>query len=380
MKQQSELQTIIELMSRWLSQVRLNTALTFYDINKISEDFSCKLLNLIFDYELVNLNLKQANFPGIDLGDKTKGMVAFQVTSRIDGEKIRETLRMFVGRKYNNIFVNGIKFFILNQDTVKFGNQNPENIYYEFNKQKDILTDKDIIKEIQYIYNKNSDKFNAIKQLFAFEFGDGTSVINSDASPFQSKLEPDVLDIQKELAGTVICIRETVENNYTIHQRDTLSPSIQKAMNEEASKGFSLPQGSLAGRLFDIYLKEISVYASMIRECSLSLINNSSMRFSSFEFIELFKELLIAHNKKIKNYHNRQVTDLFTHGSSTHAETMVDHFSKQADVETKLRCKELLASLKIYNLSTCAEMDFQPWEPIIKEKPKPHTFVEDDSA
>ena len=91
MHQQSELQTIIELMSRWFSQVRLNTALTFYDINKISEDFGCKLLNLVFNHELVNLNSEHVNFPGIDLGDKTKDMVAYQVTSRIDGEKIRDT-------------------------------------------------------------------------------------------------------------------------------------------------------------------------------------------------------------------------------------------------------------------------------------------------
>lgn len=378
MKQQSELQTIIELMSRWLSQVRLNTALTYYDINKISEDFVCKLLNLIFNYELVNLNSEQVNFPGIDLGDKTKDMVAFQVTSRTDGEKIRKTLKMFVKRKYDKIFVNGIKFFILNQDTVKLGYQNPKNIYYKFNKQKDILTDKDIIQEIQEIYNKNPDQFNAIKQLLALEFGDVTNVVNSEASTSQSKLEPDIFDTPEELANTFRTIRETVENTYTIHQRDTLSPSIDNAMNEEASKGFSLPQGSLAGRLFDIYLKEVSVYSSMIRECSLSLINNSSVRFSSPEFIGLFKELLIAHNKKIKNYHNRQATELFTHGSSTHAERMVDHFSKQADIETKLRCKELLAALKISNLSTCTEMVFQPWDPIIKEKPKPHTFVEED--
>lgn len=184
---------------------------------------------------------------------------------------------------------------------------------------------------------------------------------------------------KEELAETVRSIREAVENRYTIYQRETLSPSIDKAMHEEARKGFSFPQGSLANRLFDIYLKEVSVYSSMIREFSLSITSNSNTCFSSPEFIRLFNELLISHNKKIKNYHNRQVTEIFTHGSSTHAETMVEQFNNQADIETKLRCKELLSSLKIKNLSTCAEMAFQSWEPIIKEKPKPHIFVEEDA-
>jgi hypothetical protein len=190
----------------------------------------------------------------------------------------------------------------------------------------------------------------------------------------------DKKSFRKELADTVKSIKETVENNYTIHQRETLSPSIEKAMNEEASRGLPLPQGSLAGRLFDIYLNEISIFSSIILEVSLSFASNYSNVFSLPELIGLFKELLIAHNAIIKKYHNCLVTDLFTHGNSTHTELMVDHFNKQADVETKLRCKELLSALKIKDLSTCAEMIFPPWEPIQKEKSKPHIFIEESKG
>ena len=185
-------------------------------------------------------------------------------------------------------------------------------------------------------------------------------------------------DFAKDLTDTVKTIKESVENNYKIHQRSTLSPSIDKAMNEEASRGFNLPQGSLAGSLFDIYLNEISVYSLMLHDSTLLLAHHPEIQFTSPEFIHLFQELLIAHNKRIKNFHNRQITDLFSPNSSTLADSMVEHFSNQADVETKLRYKELLASLNIKKLISCDEMVFQSWEPIIREKSKPHIFVEED--
>ena len=190
MKKQSEIHTVIELMGRWLSQVRLSSALTFYDINKISEDFSCKLLNEIYTYELINLNSEKANFPGIDLGDKTKALIAFQITSRIDGEKIRNTLRTFVNNKYDKIFTNGIRFLILNQESVKFGKQNPKKIYGPF-KKNHVITDKDIIKEIDNIYNNNPAKFTSIKRLFENEFGFITSTVSPKSVTSQSDLEPE---------------------------------------------------------------------------------------------------------------------------------------------------------------------------------------------
>lgn len=180
--------------------------------------------------------------------------------------------------------------------------------------------------------------------------------------------------LKNEVKNIIKSIKETTENNYTIHQRDSLSPSISKAMDEEAAKGFNLPQGSLAGRLFDIHLNEISVYSSIIQEASLSFASNNDINFSSPEFIKIFNDLLIAHNTKIKNYHNPLITNLFDRGNSTHTETMVDRFNKQAEVETKLRFKELLSTLKVKSLSSCDEMVFPPWVPIEIEKPKPHVY------
>lgn len=186
--------------------------------------------------------------------------------------------------------------------------------------------------------------------------------------------------LEKELKNISNSIRKTVKNNYTIHQRETLSPSIRKAMNKEGSKGFNLPQGSLAGRLFDIHLNEVSVYSSIIREVSSSFASNNGIDFSEPEFIYLFSSLLTSHNVEIKNYHNSLITDLFDRDSSTHAVTMVDHFNKQSEIETILRLQELLSTLKVKNLSACEEVVFPPWIPAKKEKPKQHTYTPDNDT
>ena len=184
---------------------------------------------------------------------------------------------------------------------------------------------------------------------------------------------------KKELKDTIRSIRETVENKYIIHQKDFLSLNISKASEEETNREFDLPTGILAGQLFDIHLKEISIFSSIVRKVSLSFTLNSEVSLSSPELIQLFSELLIAHNVEIKKYHNGLVTDLFSCNNSFNAETMTEYFNKQADIETKLRCRELFSALKIKNSSPCSDMVFPPWEPIKKKEPEKHHFVEENS-
>lgn len=52
-----------------------------YDINIHSETFFCGLLNVIFGYNLENINDSEKNFPSIDLEDKLN-RVAIQVTTQ----------------------------------------------------------------------------------------------------------------------------------------------------------------------------------------------------------------------------------------------------------------------------------------------------------
>ena len=169
MKQQDDHSEIIGLLAQWIAEIKIHNANTSYDINTKSEDLACSLLNEIYDYQLVNLNTKKHNFPGIDLGDEAKSLLAFQITSRTDSSKIIESLKIFVNNNYDKRFQNGIRFLILSEEKVKLGRKNPEAIYPAFNKEKHIITIKELSKDILTLYNTNYNKFNAIKKILEFE-------------------------------------------------------------------------------------------------------------------------------------------------------------------------------------------------------------------
>ncbi len=124
-------------LSTWVSNVQFNNCINFYDINRISEGFVCVLLNTVYGYELNDLNKKQKNQCAIDLGDTKKGF-SVQVTSRTDATKIKDTLKKFVENQFENIYPNGVKFFIISNSPVKKGRTKWTDFPF-FNFGRDII-------------------------------------------------------------------------------------------------------------------------------------------------------------------------------------------------------------------------------------------------
>ena len=80
-----------EAVSRIVSQVELASKQGRLDINLAMEDAFIPILKELFHLQkLHNLNAKQKNYPGIDLGDEYD-RVAFQVTATTDLEKVKKT-------------------------------------------------------------------------------------------------------------------------------------------------------------------------------------------------------------------------------------------------------------------------------------------------
>ena len=81
----------LALLSREVSTLN---AVNLYDINIVAEDFFPGLLNLIYGYELKNVNHLEKNAPAIDLVDP-KNRIAVQVTSENSSTKIKHTIEEF---------------------------------------------------------------------------------------------------------------------------------------------------------------------------------------------------------------------------------------------------------------------------------------------
>jgi hypothetical protein len=97
---------IIDELTAVSRQVESRAGLQLYDLNRYLEDFFKDILNIVYKYNLINLNDDHANNPGLDLGDDA-AQIAFQITSSKTSEKINKTLEKAVSQigKYPTIYV-----------------------------------------------------------------------------------------------------------------------------------------------------------------------------------------------------------------------------------------------------------------------------------
>jgi hypothetical protein len=180
-----ELNRILSLISWWLMTIKSHNAVGFFDINKVAEGFSLKLLNAIYGYSLENLNYNQNNYPGIDLGDEIN-KIGFQITSRNDARKLQESLKKF-SNGASKTYCNGIRFLILSQEKKsRLSKKKYREIYSGFNPDLHILNANDLIQEIRRIYDTDKKKFSCIKNILEEEIAqkamkkEGDSQKNAD--------------------------------------------------------------------------------------------------------------------------------------------------------------------------------------------------------
>lgn len=182
----TELDRVLFLISWWLTAIKSHNAIGFFDINKVAEGVALKLLNEIYDYQLENLNYEKSNYPGIDLGDKAR-RIGFQITSRRDARKIRESLAKFADGP-TKTYSSGICFLILNQEKKpQLKKENYQEICPNFEPAKHIFNANDLIEEIQQIYSSNQEKFYHIKEVLEVEIA-GKAMKRENLKLLRSKL------------------------------------------------------------------------------------------------------------------------------------------------------------------------------------------------
>ena len=167
---------IAELMSLFVVQVKSATAMRRTDINHISETVLIPLFSEVYGYRnLENLNYtEEANYPGIDLGDKT-ARVAFQVTSTADSEKVKDTLRKFVKYKLHDEY-DRLIIYILTEKQQSYSGRGYEEIIqnrFRFDKDSDIRDYSDLL---QLIVGYQVDKAERVQEILEANFGQGITL------------------------------------------------------------------------------------------------------------------------------------------------------------------------------------------------------------
>jgi hypothetical protein len=101
MQRQHLIEAILTRLTNLRTKVELSNSLNLTDINVHAEEFFKGLLNCLYGYALQNMNIVEQNFGTIDLGDENS-MIAIQVTSRTDLDKVRKTVTAFGAKKMND--------------------------------------------------------------------------------------------------------------------------------------------------------------------------------------------------------------------------------------------------------------------------------------
>lgn len=170
--QKREISEIRKHIISWIYDIDVENARLYFDINKVSEGIALRILNLIYGFNLKDLNDEKMNFPGIDLGDEDSAKIAFQITSDNHARKIKDTLNTFKDLGLDKRFSNGIKFLILRTRKKRFSKiEGYDDI---FDISNDVWYPSDLIREIEKIYYEDPKKFLRIKDFVALEFGSGS--------------------------------------------------------------------------------------------------------------------------------------------------------------------------------------------------------------
>jgi len=168
-QEEKEVKELLGRFAYWLLQIKITNGAYLFDANKFGEPLSLKLLNLLYNLELKDLNEEKANAPGIDLADKKNG-IAFQISSRTDNDKVTSTLQKAVDHKFAADYPNGIRFLVLSSDgKFTFARKKPTSILATFDEKRDIVYPEDVGKQIKHIYETDEVRFRQVKDLLQKE-------------------------------------------------------------------------------------------------------------------------------------------------------------------------------------------------------------------
>jgi hypothetical protein len=149
---------IDEMLNVLRLQIETNNSANLTHLSIFAEDFYAGFFNILYDYNLTNLNLEKKNVPSVDLIDRDRKII-IQVSAVSTKEKINKALKS-LGKEYETFH---FKFISITKDAVNLHNkQYSVPNYITFEPQQDIYDIKKILLEIK------SKDIEVIKKVFDF--------------------------------------------------------------------------------------------------------------------------------------------------------------------------------------------------------------------
>jgi hypothetical protein len=136
-------------------------------------------------------------------------------------------------------------------------------------------------------------------------------------------------------------IKDMVETQYLLHTRNVLAKNFDELLEREATRGYTLPSGALAGAVSDLYITDIGIYSNLLKNALSKATLNITRKSLYPHLAELINEMLMQHLHNIKELYNSFVKAYFSNMGQNHVNLLKNSFATQAEKETELRAKNL---------------------------------------
>lgn len=157
-------------------RIQTRGKLNILNLHLHSENFYLHFFNLLYGYELVNLNTTAQNVEAIDLIDH-KNKIIFQVSSTSTKQKIESTLEKSIFKKFR---AYSFKFISISNDATALRNKtfaNPHSII--FDPKKDIYDLKTILNSI---LSENPKNLRKLYEFIKDELGGEIDIVKLDSN------------------------------------------------------------------------------------------------------------------------------------------------------------------------------------------------------
>lgn len=167
---------IEERLTTLSTRINLRGKLNILDLNIYSENFFAELINLIFNYQLINMNAVKQNVEGIDLIDNTNKIIV-QVSSTCTKQKIESSLKKDIFLKYPGY---RFKFISISKDASDLRKKtfdNPHKVL--FDSIDDII---DLSTILKVILGKTIAEQEVLYEFTRRELGNEVDIVKMDSN------------------------------------------------------------------------------------------------------------------------------------------------------------------------------------------------------
>lgn len=301
-----------DVVSRIVVQVELATSQGRTDINLAIEDAFIPILRSVYNLpHLINLNRKQKNFPGIDLGDD-HDRVAFQVTSTTSLDKVKSTVRQFMERSYFNTF-DELYILMLARKQASYSQASVNELLtdeFSFNCRKHIIDLSDLLAHVSGLRLAAQER---VLGEFKHILGEVDAYISFSSGSVAAPLAI-TSNLQRIELPEAVYVADLVIDEKAVIQRAKTELSYKgKARSKRSVVKMALLLNDVQtdswvcfdGKLFSFLDMEASGLSSVVDTGSIERLETSDLSESSeIDNVNVLKQLLSAETQeRLKRQH-----------------------------------------------------------------------------